>query len=139
ISWQSAGEPMHESRGVLRDLGWVERDDTYLAARFRAAGFVFVGKTNTPELGILPACEPEAYGATRNPWDTGRSTGGSSGGSAAAVAAGLVPAAHANDGGGSHRLPASACGVGGLEPTRGRSSLGADAAQSSGGPGGEHV
>src|SRR5207237_7151375 len=100
------------------------RADTYLAEKFRAAGFVFLAKTNTPELGTLPTTEPEAYGPSRNPWDTSRSTGGSSGGSAAAVAAGLVPAAHANDGGGSIRIPASECGLVGLKPSRGRISCG---------------
>jgi hypothetical protein len=86
-----------------------------MAAKLRAAGFIFVGKTNTPELAILPTTEPEAYGPSRNPWDVRRSTGGLSGGAAAAVAAALVPAAHANDGGGSIRVPASACGLVGLK------------------------
>src|SRR5205085_3062393 len=103
-----------------------EQEDSFLAARFRAAGFVFLGKTNTPELGILPTTEPEAFGPTRNPWNTGHSTGGSSGGSAAAVAAGMVTAAHANDGGGSIRIPASHCGLVGLKPSRARVSLAPD-------------
>jgi amidase len=120
----TAGDPFHEGMRFLRDLGWTEERDTYLAAKFRAAGFVFVGKTNTPELGILPTTEPEAYGPTRNPWNTGHSTGGSSGGSAAAVASGMVPVGHATDGGGSIRIPASECGLFGLKPSRGRTSLG---------------
>lgn len=120
----SAGDPFHAGMGFLERRGWVEERDTFLAARLRAAGFVFVGKANTSELGIAPTTEPEAYGATRNPWDPGRSAGGSSGGSAAAVAASMVPVAHGNDLGGSIRIPSSACGVVGLKPTRGRTSLG---------------
>jgi amidase len=121
-----AGEPYHEGIKHLRDLGWEEPRDSWLAVRFRAAGLVSCGKTNTPELGILPTTEPEAHGPSRNPWDTSRSTGGSSGGSAAAVAAGMVPVAHANDGGGSIRIPASACGLVGLKPSRARTTLGPD-------------
>src|SRR5207248_2752547 len=116
----------YEGMAFLRDAGWVEPHDSYLAAAFRQAGFVFLGKTNTPELGILPTTEPLAFGPTRNPWDTTRSTGGSSGGSAAAVASGMVAVAHANDGGGSIRIPASECGLVGLKPSRGRTSLGPD-------------
>ena len=123
LNCHSAGDPMHEGMGFLKRIGWVEEEDTWLARRFREAGFVFLGKTNTPELGILPTTESTAYGPARNPWDTTRSTGGSSGGSAAAVAAGMVAVAHASDGGGSIRIPASCCGLVGLKPSRGRVSL----------------
>ena len=122
----TAGDPYHAGMQVLKDAGWTEPDDTWLAARFRAAGFVFVGKTNTPELATSITTEPLAYGPTHNPWDDTRSTGGSSGGSAAAVAAGLVPVAHGNDMGGSIRFPASMCGIVGLKPTRARTTLGPD-------------
>ena len=120
----SAGDPIYEGMRFLRDEKHVEHHDTVLAGRFRRAGFVFLGKTNTPELGILPTTEPESFGPARNPWDTGHSTGGSSGGSAAAVASGMVPAAHGNDGGGSIRIPASECGLVGLKPSRARTSVG---------------
>jgi len=118
------GAPMHEGNRLLRDLGITADHDSYLFAKLRAAGCVVIGKTNTPELGLLPTTEPMAYGATHNPWDTTRSPGGSSGGSAAAVASGMVSIAHAGDGGGSIRIPASACGLFGLKPSRGRMSLG---------------
>jgi amidase len=95
-----------------------------LAARYRRAGLVMLGKTNTPEFGMAPACEPWRFGPTANPWDVSRSTSGSSGGSAAAVAAGMVPVAHGNDMGGSIRYPASACALFGLKPTRARNPLG---------------
>ena len=126
ITCHQAGEPFHEGMRFLRDRQWREASDTHLAARFRAAGLITVGRTNAPELGIVPTTEPEAYGPTLNPWDVTRSPGGSSGGSAAAVAARMVPAAHANDGGGSIRIPASACGLVGLKPSRGRTSPGPD-------------
>lgn len=119
-----AGQPMHLGMQALKDADFRVPVDTYLAQRFRDAGFVTIGKTNVPELGILPTTESRAYGAAHNPWDTERTPGGSSGGSAAAVASGMVPLAHANDGGGSIRIPASICGLVGLKPTRQRVSEG---------------
>lgn len=122
----SAGDPYHFGMRVLKEMGWVEREDSNLAKRFRAAGFVLLGKTNTPELAGSAVTEPLAYGPTLNPWRRDRSTLGSSGGSAAAVASGMVPIAHGNDMGGSIRMPAAACGLVGLKPSRGRTSLGPD-------------
>ncbi|QOT82049.1 amidase [Cupriavidus basilensis] len=114
--------------------------DSELAARLRRAGFNFFGRTTTPEFGANCTTESPAYGApTRNPWDTDYSSGGSSGGAAAAVAAGILPVAHASDGGGSIRIPAACCGLFGLKPTKMRNPLGPVAGEGWGGMSVEHV
>ena len=118
------GVPMSSGSAYLKDFK--PNHDSELVARYKRAGLIVVGKTNTPEFGILPTTEPSLFGAARNPWNPDYMTGGSSGGSAAAVAARLVPMAHANDGGGSIRIPASCCGLFGLKPTRARNPLGPD-------------
>ncbi|HEY2386491.1 MAG TPA: amidase [Candidatus Binatia bacterium] len=124
ILGMQAGEPYHMGLRRLRDLGVAIPIDSYFTQKIQAAGFVILGRTNVPELGTLCQTESEAYGPCHNPWNLEHSTGGSSGGSSCAVAAGLVPAAHANDGGGSIRIPASECGLVGLKPSRGRTSFG---------------
>jgi amidase len=123
-----AGMPITMCSDLFRDV--VPQHDAHLVRRLREAGFVIVGKTTLPEMGILPTTESRRFGPTRNPWDRDRTPGGSSGGSAAAVAAGMVPIAHGNDGGGSVRIPAACCGLVGLKPARGRVSLGPDIGQS---------
>ncbi len=115
-----AGTPMTNGNVALRDAEFTCSTDTDLVARFRSAGLVTLGRTASPELGTLPVTEPMAFGPTRNPWDTARTPGGSSGGAAAAVASGMVPIAHASDGGGSIRIPASCSGLVGLKPSQGR-------------------
>src|SRR3954468_7802124 len=119
-----AGQRISNGNVGLKNANIISDTDTTLVSRFRGAGLVIAGRTNSPELGSVPTTEPLAWGPTRNPWDTARTPGGSSGGAAAAVASGMVPFAHASDGGGSIRIPASACGLVGLKPTQGRISLG---------------
>ncbi len=119
-----AGQTLSNGNRALKEAAIVDRTDTTLVARFKAAGLVIAGRTNSPEMGSLPTTQPMAWGPTRNPWDRTRTPGGSSGGAAAAVAAGMVPFANASDGGGSIRIPASACGLVGLKPSQGRISVG---------------
>ena len=118
------GMPTRQASRFFPDIPFDH--DSLLTARFRAAGLIPLGKTNVPEFGLVPTTESKLYGACHNPWNLEYSTGGSSGGSAALVAAGVVPLAHANDGGGSIRIPASCCGLVGLKPTRGRTSYAPD-------------
>jgi len=125
------------SSRILRDT--VVDHDSELMRRYRRAGLIPLGKTNVPEMVSMGTTEPELFGPTHNPWAPGRSAGGSSGGSAAAVAAGYVAIAHANDGAGSIRVPASCCGLFGLKPSRGRITLGPDLGESIGGITSEHV
>ena len=119
-----AGVPLTFASRFLSD--YVPDRDCELVIRQKKAGLITIGKANASEFGILPASEPVLFGACHNHWDLSLSTGGSSGGSGAAVAAGIVPMAHANDAGGSIRIPASFCGLFGLRPTRARNSFGPD-------------
>ena len=117
-----AGVPTSAGNRLLRDIP--APDDSEMVRRYKTAGLVIFGKTNTPEFGLVPYTESEALGPARNPWDTTRTPGGSSGGSAAAVAARMVPLAGGGDGGGSIRIPASCCGLFGLKPSRGSTPTG---------------
>ena len=123
-----AGAPLTSACRFLAD--YIPDHDSEMVVRYKRAGLIVVGKTNTPELGIMGFTEPRLFGPCRNPWNLDHTPGGSSGGSGAAVAAGIVPMAHGGDGGGSLRIPASCCGLFGLKPTRGRNPLGPDFGES---------
>ena len=116
--------PTHNGSMFYNDF--VADHDTEIVARYKQAGLLIIAKTNTPEFGLSASTEPVSHGAAPNPWDLTRSAGGSSGGSASAVAAGVLPMAHASDGGGSIRIPAACCGLVGLKTTRGRNPIGPD-------------
>jgi amidase len=116
-----AGTPTSGGSRLFKDV--ISPADSAIVSAYRKAGLVIFGKTNTPEFGLEPVTEPEAFGPSRNPWNTDYTPGGSSGGASAAVASGIVPAAHASDGGGSIRCPASCTGLFGLKPSRGRVSF----------------
>jgi amidase len=127
------------SNGSAMWRGNIADHDSTLVQRYRQAGLVIFGKTNSPELGLMPVTEPQAFGPTRNPWNPDTTPGGSSGGAGAAVAAGILPVAHASDGGGSIRIPASCCGLVGLKPSRGRIPFGPDKAEGWAGQSTSHV
>lgn len=137
LKLQIAGTPTTNSTRL--SMTKLAAASSVLAERYEAAGLQIVGKTNTPEFGIMAITEPAVRGACRNPWDPEHTPGGSSGGSASAVAARMVPIAHGGDGGGSIRIPASACGLFGLKPTRGRVTMAPFAGEAWGGFVQEHV
>jgi Asp-tRNA(Asn)/Glu-tRNA(Gln) amidotransferase A subunit family amidase len=116
LGFHEAGVTTTSGSRAYKDF--VADEDSEVVARYRRAGLIFCGRTNSPENGLCPTTEPVLHGPSRNPWATDRTPGGSSGGSGAAVAAGIVPAASASDGGGSIRIPAACCGLFGLKPTR---------------------
>ncbi len=122
-----AGVPMTKGSKACRN--YIPAQDSEMSLRYRATGLIVLGKTNTPEFGLMGVTEPELHGPTRNPWNLDHTPGGSSGGSGAAVAAGIVPMASGGDGGGSIRIPSSCCGLFGLKATRGRNPLGPESGE----------
>jgi amidase len=137
LGFFETGEPATFGSSLFKDF--VADHETAYVARCKKAGLVFIGRSATPEFGLNPNTEPRLYGSCRNPWNLEYSPGGSSGGAAAAVAAGILPVAHATDGGGSIRIPAAQCGLFGLKPSRGRVSLAPDAGEGWGGLSAAHV
>jgi len=137
LGFLQTGEPATLGSSLFKDF--VADHDTAYVTRCKKAGVVFIGRSSSPEFGLNPNTEPRLYGSCHNPWNLEYSPGGSSGGSAAAVAAGILPVAHATDGGGSIRIPAAQCGLFGLKPSRGRMSMAPDAGEGWGGLSTGHV
>jgi amidase len=137
LGYFEAGEPTTFGSSLFKDF--VPDHDSAYVSRCKKAGLVVIGRSASPEFGLNPNTEPRLYGPCRNPWNLEYSAGGSSGGSAAAVSAGILPAAHATDGGGSIRIPAAQCGLFGLKPSRGRVSMAPDAGEGWGGLSAAHV
>ena len=131
LGFFETGEPATLGSSLFKDF--VADHDSAYVRRCKQAGLIIIGRSSSPEFGLNPNTEPRLYGPCRNPWQLGRSAGGSSGGAAAAVVAGILPVAHATDGGGSIRIPAAQCGLFGLKPSRGRISLAPDAGEGWGG------
>jgi amidase len=137
LGFFETGEPATFGSRLFKDF--VADHDTAYVTRCKKAGLVFLGRSSSPEFGLNPNTEPRLYGSCRNPWNLEYSAGGSSGGAAAAVSAGILPVAHATDGGGSIRIPAAQCGLFGLKPSRGRVSMAPDAGEGWGGLSAGHV
>src|ERR1700758_5569395 len=137
LGFFETGEPATFGSSLFKDF--VADHDTAYVTRCKKAGLVFIGRSASPEFGLNPNTEPRLYGSCHNPWKLGYSAGGSSGGAAAAVSAGILPVAHATDGGGSIRIPAAQCGLFGLKPSRGRVSMAPDAGEGWGGLSAGHV
>jgi len=137
LAFFEPGEPATFGSSLFKD--YVADHESAYVTRCKKAGLVFMGRSSTPEFGLNPNTEPRLYGSCRNPWNVAYSAGGSSGGAAAAIAAGILPMAHATDGGGSIRIPAAQCGLFGLKPSRGRISMAPDAGEGWGGLSARHV
>ena len=137
LAFFKTGEPVSFGSSLFKDF--VADHDTAYVTRCKNAGLVFIGRSSSPEFGLNPNTEPRLYGSCHNPWNLEYSPGGSSGGAAAAVSAGILPVAHATDGGGSIRIPAAQCGLFGLKPSRGRVSMAPDAGEGWGGLSAAHV